>query len=201
MITGFEIAQQRRADRRHAGRRRPRRFRTFERAHTFLEHRHCRVRVARVDEAAGLVLEALLGLLGAVVDIALGEKQCFGSLAVGRTHQRAAVDKHGFGLPSRLAVHVLRHDRHGAALLGSAGKCRKSADRSQQKTRFNLARQRPSGQNQVRARPFSEFFNVAASRPAKSPRKRLIALVRADRQPPIVAAIDARCRQAPDSRP
>ena len=61
----FTLAQERRRDRRHAGRRGARVFRAFQRAHALFEHVDGRVGVARIDEARLLALEARFGGFGA----------------------------------------------------------------------------------------------------------------------------------------
>ena len=98
VIAGLEEAQQRRRHRRHAGRRGARGLGALEQLHALLEHGDRRVGVARIDEAAGLALEALLGLLGAVVDVALGQEQRLRGLGELRA-QRAAVHQPRLGRP------------------------------------------------------------------------------------------------------
>ena len=74
VIAGLEVAEHRRGDRRHAGRRAARRFGAFEQAHALLEHGHGGIGVAAIDEAFLVALEAGLGLLGAVIDVARVEE-------------------------------------------------------------------------------------------------------------------------------
>ena len=85
-------------DRRHAGGGGARGLGAFQQAHALLEHGDGRVGEARVDEAGVLVLEAGLGLLGAVVDEGLGEEQRLRRLAELRA-QRAAVHEQRLGAP------------------------------------------------------------------------------------------------------
>ena len=96
MIAGLELAGQRQRYRGHPGRGRARGFRAFERRHARLEHCDRRIGEARILEARLFVLETALGLGGVLVDVALGEKQRFGSLAELRA-QRAGMDQTGFG--------------------------------------------------------------------------------------------------------
>src|SRR6185437_16765869 len=84
-----ELTEKRGGDRRHAGRRRARGFRALERAHSALEHRNRRVRIARVNEAFFLALEARFALLGAFINVALGEVERLRVLAELRAHDTA----------------------------------------------------------------------------------------------------------------
>ena len=52
-------------------------FRPFEEADALLEHRDSGVGITRIDEAAGLALETLLGLFGRGVDEALRQEERF----------------------------------------------------------------------------------------------------------------------------
>ena len=171
VVAGLEEAQQRRRHRRHAGGRGARGFGAFQQAHALLEHGRGRVGEARVDEARVLVLEAGLGLLGAVVDERLGEEHRLRRLAELRA-QRAAVHQQRLGAPgggvggsgqALGTVSVMR------ALLAcpTAGN-KKPANPAPHYTCRGAARSVP-GRSPC-ARPFSELFCVAASRPAKSPR-------------------------------
>ena len=146
VIAGLELTDQRQRHRRHAGRGRARGFGAFERRHALFEHRDGRIGEARVLEARLFVLEAALGLGGAVVDIALRQEQRLGSLAELRA-QRAGMNQTGFG------TIAIRCGRGHVALLVGQNK-------------------NPAGRNNPRAgltrpRPFSKLFYVAASRPAQ----------------------------------
>ena len=77
----LQAAQDGRRHRRHARRRGAGVFGAFQRAHALLEHVDGRVGVARIDEAGLLALEARLGGLGGVVDIALRQVHRFRCLA------------------------------------------------------------------------------------------------------------------------
>ena len=98
VVAGLEEAQQRGGDGRHAGGGGARGFGAFQQPHALLEHGDGGIGEARIDEARVLVLEAGLGLLGAVVDERLGEEQRLGGLAEGRA-QRAAVHQQRLGAP------------------------------------------------------------------------------------------------------
>ena len=122
VIAGLELADQRQRDRRHAGRGRARGFRAFERRHAPLEHVDGRIGKARILIAGIFALEARFGLGGAVVDVALGEKQRFRGLAERRA-QRAGLDETGFR-----AVAFLRGRGH-VALLGRCATLAKTKTR------------------------------------------------------------------------
>ena len=94
VVAGLEVAEEDGGDRRHAARRRPRGPGAFEKPHALLEHGDGRVGVARIDEAGLLALEARRRLLGAVVDVALGQEDRLGVLAELRAED-AAVDELG----------------------------------------------------------------------------------------------------------
>ena len=112
MIAGLELADERQRYGRHAGRGRACSLGVFERRHALFEHRDRRIGKARILEARLFVLEAALGLGGAVVDVALGEKQRFRSLAELRA-QCAGMHQTGFG-----AVTIRRGRGHMTLLLG-----------------------------------------------------------------------------------
>ena len=144
MVAGAQLPHQGGVDRRHAGRGRARGLRAFERAHALLEHRHRRIGEARILVARLLALEALLGLGGGLVDVALGEEQRLRGLAELRA-QRAGVDEAGLetvGLGSGRG--------HEGLLVPNKKPGRKYLRRGH-----------------TRPRPFSDLFNVAASRPAQ----------------------------------
>ncbi len=84
MVACLEVTEHRRGNGRHAGCGRPCVLRAFERDHPLLEHPHRGVREAAVDEARLLVLEAALGRLHRLVDIARGEEHGLAGLAEGR---------------------------------------------------------------------------------------------------------------------
>ena len=92
VVARLELAHERGRDRRHAARRRPRRLGALEQRHPLLEHRYGRIGEARIDEARIVALEARLGQLHRVVEIALGEEERFRRLFEPRS-QRAAVDQ------------------------------------------------------------------------------------------------------------
>ena len=145
MIAGLELADQRQRHRRHSGRGRARGLGALECRHALLEHRHGRIGEARILEARLFALEAGLGLRGTVVDVALGEKQCFRGLAELRA-QRAGMDEAGF---------------------------RGGSDRVRTRTSALLWPKKKPGREEYpraghkRPRPFSDLFYVAASRPAQ----------------------------------
>ncbi len=95
MVAGAQLPHQGGGDGRHAGCGRARGLRAFERAHARLEHRHRRVREARILVAGLLALEPLFGAGGGLVDVALGEEQRLRGLAELRA-QRAGMDEAGF---------------------------------------------------------------------------------------------------------
>src|SRR5439155_25756983 len=107
------------------------------------EHVIGRAAVTGIDETVGLALEARLGGFRCVVDEALGQIDRFGCFAELRA-ERSAVNELGCGAPS------LAH----AITIFKTKKPAEIADRFQPGL-------------------FSHLFNVAASRPAKSPRDKL----------------------------
>src|SRR5579883_69979 len=111
-----------------------------------LEHRHRRIRIARIDEAGIVALEARLGRLHRVVEIALGQEQRFRRfLEIGA--QGAAMDELG-----RLARNLMVAGLSGRHLaLLSARERVRASDRA-------IIR---------KPRSFSPLFSVAASRPAQ----------------------------------
>ena len=162
VIAGSYQAHERGRDGRHAGRGRSRRFRPFERRHALLEHAHGRIGVARIDVTRDLAGETRLALLGGRIDVALGEEQRLRGLAELRA-QRAGMNQPGFG-----AVALGRRGHHGLLLGLAHDLFRKPVStfrghaHGQQKTgRRNISA------GLTRPRPFSDLFNVAASRPAQ----------------------------------
>jgi hypothetical protein len=142
VVAGPHLPHQRRGDRRHAAGGRAGGFGALEGGHARLEHRHRGVGEPRIDEARVLALEARRAFLGGVVDEALGEKQRLGGLAeLGA--DLAGVDEAGFRA-------VAGRIRRGHVRPPSANK---------KPGREKAGSRAP--------RPFSEFFNVAASRPAQ----------------------------------
>ena len=106
MVAGLEPGEEDRGDRGHAAGGRARGLGALQEPHALLEHGDGRVGVARIDEARLVALEAPLGLLGAVVDVALGHEHRLGVLAELRA-QRSAVDELGRrpqGRPSALRL-------------------------------------------------------------------------------------------------
>ncbi len=100
VVAGLEEGKERGGDGGHAGRGRARDLGALEQAKALLEHGDGGIAEAGVLVARVLVLEAGLGLLGARVDVALGEEEGFGGLAeLGAEH--AAVDELGVGMPGR----------------------------------------------------------------------------------------------------
>ncbi len=148
VIAGFHQPHQRGGDGRHAGGGRARGLGAFERGHALLEHGHGRVGIARIDVTRRLAGEARLALLGARIDIALGEEQRLRRLAELRA-QRAGMNQLGFG-----AVGLLGRRGHVALLAATF-----------------VANKKPAGEKfsagHTRPRPFSDLFYVAASRPAQ----------------------------------
>ena len=124
VIAGLELAHQRGGDRRHAARGGARRLGAFEQRHAALEHRHRRIGEARIDEARLVALEARLGLLHRVVEIALGEEQGFRRLFEPRA-QRAAVDELRRG-PQGLGVAGLARGRHDLSSRGGGAAGRRN---------------------------------------------------------------------------
>ena len=90
MIAGPHQPHQRQVHRRHARRLRAAGLGAFQQRQPVLEHLHGRIGVARVDEARLVAGEAGVGALGAVVDVALGQKERLGGLAERRAHRAAA---------------------------------------------------------------------------------------------------------------
>src|SRR5262245_1736241 len=114
MIAGLEMTEKRRGDGGHAARRAACGGRAFKRAHARLEHGDGRVGVAAINEALFVALEAGLGLLGAVIDVAGIEKDGLGGLAE-LASQGAAMDEGGRLVPGNgliLAVLARAHDRN-----------------------------------------------------------------------------------------
>ena len=74
----------------HAGGRGEARLCALEQSHPFLEHAHCRVAIARVDETVDLVLERGLCLLRRGVDVARGQEQSLRGLVEPATGQAPA---------------------------------------------------------------------------------------------------------------
>jgi hypothetical protein len=70
MVSGLEKREHRRRDRSHAACRAARGFRPFQRAHAPLEHVDRGIGIAAIDETFLVALEAALGLLGVVIDVA-----------------------------------------------------------------------------------------------------------------------------------
>src|SRR5262249_38957272 len=115
--------------------------------------------VAAIDEAFLVALESGFGLFGAVIDITRVEEDRFRGLAE-LTAQRAAVHEPRRLTPSqRVLVFLCRHGdppfkiARGHTKTRNFGSSPKDRDCSHG--------------------PFSDLFNVAASRPAKSPRDRI----------------------------
>ena len=142
MVARLEITEQGGGHGCHAGRGRARIFRPFEHGYALLEHAHCRIGEAAIDEAWLLVLEAALGSLHGVVDIAGREEQGLAGFAERRA-VRAAMNGLGAG-PKRPAV-----------------SCRLA--------HLGYPIKKPPTVWDRGSRPdlFSELFNVAASRSAQ----------------------------------
>ena len=143
MISRLELAQQRSRNRRHAGGGCARIFRTFHQAHAFFQHVIGRVGVSGVDETRVFTLEPRFSRLGAVIDKALRQKDCFRSLAKPGA-AGAAVHELGGGAKLSVACHDPGPTHKNTGL------------RSRQPV--------------LQPDHFSDLFNVAASRSAKSPR-------------------------------
>ena len=141
MVAGLELAEDRGGDGRHAGCRGARIFGAFQHAHALFEHVVGRAAVAGIDEAVRLALEARFGRFRAVIDEALRQEDRFGGFTIVRTDAC----------------------RHGRVVLPGARSC--SCDHHLQKQK-----NRPQKQAGFEPGLFSYLFNVAASRPAKSPR-------------------------------
>ncbi|VTZ58996.1 hypothetical protein EMEDMD4_10172 [Sinorhizobium medicae] len=140
MVSSLHLAKDCRRNRGHAGGGCTRVFRSFEHAHALFEHVVGRAAVTRIDVTVSLALETGLRRFGGVVDEALRQEDRFGGLAVLGT-QRSAVDELGCRAP------ILAHE----------------------KVTF---KNKKTGRETTGLIPglFSYLFNVAASRPAKSPR-------------------------------
>ena len=112
-VAGAQVAEQCGMHRRHAACRHPARLRTLQQREALFQHRH-----GRIAEAGILVVrlgarESRLGLLGAVVDEAGSEEQCFGGLAEGAAFG-AAMHEQGartIGCGGRSGVVHARHPR------------------------------------------------------------------------------------------
>ena len=143
----LRCTEDRRRHRRHAGGRGARILGAFQRAHALFEHVDGRVGVARIDEARLLALEARFGRLRALVDIALGEVHRLGGLAEARNA-------------------TCRHARVWSAVSSCASWSLASVPQKQK----NRPRKSQPVHTAFGQRSFSDLFNVAASRPAKSPR-------------------------------
>src|SRR4029077_20735671 len=107
-------AEQRGRDRRHAARGAARGFGPFNRAHARLEHGHGGIGIAAIDETFLVALEAALGLLGAIVDVAGVEEDGFRRLAE-LAPERALMHEPGRRaprLPLLLLVLLCRHGIH-----------------------------------------------------------------------------------------
>src|SRR6516165_617587 len=144
-------------DRRHAARSASCGFGAFERTHPFLEHVHGGIGIAAIDEAFFVALEPRLGLLGGCIDVARVEEDRFRGLAE-LAPERTLVHEPGCLTPSLRRLVLVFPCRHGHPPLRLTGA---------QKTRnFGSS---PKDRDFSHG-PFSDLFNVAASRPAKSPR-------------------------------
>ena len=78
VVASLKLAHERGGDRSHPARCRARGLGAFEQSHPALEHRDRRIGEARIDEARIVALEARLGKLHRVVEIALGEEKGLG---------------------------------------------------------------------------------------------------------------------------
>ena len=151
MVAGLQVAEQRRRHRRHAARHGAARLRAFQQAHALLEHGDGRIGVARIDEARILALEARLGRL------ARRDRRSPASGRSPRTSRRIA----SACVPPCTSSVAGRKRLRGTSA-DAMETSNKKPGRASQKHKaggFHL-------------RPFSILFNVAASRPAKSPRER-----------------------------
>ena len=81
-VAGLQMREQRRIHRRHAGRRGAAGFGALDQAEPILQHRQRRIGEARILVVIDRAGEGGLGLFGVVVDIAGGEIQRLGGLAV-----------------------------------------------------------------------------------------------------------------------
>ena len=165
MVAGLQMAKQRGRDRGHAARGAARGVGAFQRAHARLEHGDGGVGVAAIDVALLVALEAGFGLLGAGVDVARVEEDGFRRLAE-LAAKRSLMHELRRRLPAArafLSVLVCDHGRLHSRNPIQTGRIKKPGLWLPPKDRDRL---------EVRlARPFSDLFNVAASRPAKSPRR------------------------------
>ena len=146
VVAGFELADERQRHGGHAGRGRARSFGAFERRHALFEHRDRRIGKARILEARLFVLEAALGLGGAIVDVAWVRNSA-SEVSPNWRAQRAGMHQTGLG-----AVTIRLWTR-------SCGPP-------------HWPNKNPAGRIDPRAgltrpRPFSNLFYVAASRPAQ----------------------------------
>ena len=148
MVAGLEPGEEDGGDRGHAAGRRARGLGAFEQAHALLEHGDGRVGVARIDEARLLALEARLGL----------PRRC---------HRRSPGSGRSPRRSRRTASAACRHARAGSPAARSAVCSSPSSPSwSPSRTTKNPAAQVGPGCHHP-LRPFSDLFNVAASRPAK----------------------------------
>ncbi len=95
VIARLHLADHGQRDRGHTGCRRARGFGAFKGRHAALEHVDGRIGETRILIARVFVLEALLRLGGAVVDVTLGEEQRFRGFAERRA-QRSRLNQAGF---------------------------------------------------------------------------------------------------------
>src|SRR6185437_14940791 len=112
------------------------------------------VGVARIDVAGVLALEPRFTLLGAVVDIALGQEQRFGCLAEFGT-DNPGLDQAGFG--------AIAAGWRGCVTLRHVTSIVATCERPQKNRPGNVQQ---AGITEVPGL-FSDLFNVAASRPAQ----------------------------------
>src|SRR5262245_9473107 len=112
MVTGLEEREQRRRDRGHAARRAARGFRPFQRAHAPLEHVDGGIGIAAIDETFLVALEAALGLLGVIVDVAGVEKDGLRGLAE-LASERALMHEPGCRAPRLPLLFLVLLCRHG----------------------------------------------------------------------------------------
>jgi hypothetical protein len=159
MIAGLQLAKKCRGDRRHAGCGGAGLLGTFERAHALFEHVVGGAAIAGIDIAVVLALEARLGSFRTVVGKALRQVDRFRHLAILRA-QGAAV-----------------HERGGRAPVLIGGLAHLIIT-------FVIQKNRPHMQTGFQPDLFSHLFNVAASRPAKSPRDKAAIL-------PIAACVNS----------
>ncbi|MCY1233594.1 hypothetical protein D9M72_461430 [compost metagenome] len=141
MIAGLQLAEDCRGNGSHARSRGARVFGAFQHAHALFEHVVGRAAVAGIDEAFGLALETRFCRLGCLVDEALGEEDRLGRLAV-LGAGGSAVDELCCRAPVFAHVTIT----------------------------FKNKKNRPQKWAGLTPGLFSYLFNVAASRPAKSPR-------------------------------